>query len=261
MTELSQDKIIIDMTSGQIRVLDSSGEKACAIGSPEAFAAISRAWLRSGWDNKYVYSFTWMGRPIIQLPEDMMRIQEVIHAVGPTVIVETGVAHGGSLIYYATLCKAMERGRVIGIDIDIRPHNRAAIEEHPLSPFITLIEGNSIDPAIISKVKAQVEGEKRVLVLLDSCHSKEHVLAELNAYALLVSPGSYIVAMDGIMQELAGAPRSQTDWTWNNPCGAAVEFLKQNPHFCIEEPMFRFNEGNITQRVTYWPSAFLKRLQ
>jgi cephalosporin hydroxylase len=248
------------MGSGEVRVTGAAGETVCAIGSPEAFAIISRAWLRSGWDNKYVYGFTWMGRPIIQLPEDMVRIQEVIHAVRPEVIIETGVAHGGSLVYYASLCKGMERGRVIGIDIEIRPHNRVAIEEHPLSSFITLIEGSSIDPAIIAEVKAQTGAAKSVLVLLDSCHSKEHVLAELNAYSPLVSPGSYIVAMDGIMQDLAGAPRSQPDWTWNNPCGAAAEFVKENPHFRVEEPGYLFNEGNITQRVTYWPSAFLRRL-
>lgn len=260
MTKLSAEQITIDVESGQVRVRGATGETVCAIGSPEAFAVISRAWLRSGWDNKYVYSFTWLGRPIIQLPEDMIRIQEVIHSVRPEIIIETGVAHGGSLIYYASLCKAMEQGRVVGIDVEIRPHNRVAIEEHPLAPFITLIEGDSIDPAIIAKVKEQTRAAKSVLVLLDSCHSKKHVLAELNAYAPLVSPGSYILAMDGIMQDLAGAPRSRPDWTWNNPCAAAVEFVKENPHFRLEEPRFSFNEGNITERVTYWPSAFLRRL-
>jgi cephalosporin hydroxylase len=261
VTQPSEEKITIDMGNGQVRVMSSTGETSCAIGSPEGFAIISRAWLRSGWDNKYVYSFTWLGRPIIQLPEDMIRIQEVIHSVRPEVIIETGVAHGGSLVYYASLCKAMERGHVIGIDMEIRPHNRVAIEEHPLSPFITLIEGDSIDPAIVSKVKAQTGSAESVLVLLDSCHSKNHVLAELNAYAPLVSAGSYIVAMDGIMQDLAGAPRSQPDWGWNNPCSAAIEFVKENQHFRMEEPKFSFNEGNITQRITYWPSAFLKRVR
>jgi cephalosporin hydroxylase len=259
--EARERKIIIDTENGLVRVESTTGDAIHAIGTPEAFAAISRAWLRSGWDNKYVYSFTWMGRPIIQLPEDMIRIQEVIHSVRPALIVETGVAHGGSLIYYASLCKAMERGRVLGIDIEIRPHNRAAIEAHPLAPFVTLMEGSSIDPAIIAKVKAQTESEESVLVLLDSGHSKEHVLAELHAYAPLVSIGSYIVAMDGIMQELTGAPRSQPDWTWNNPCSAVAEFVTGNPDFVVEEPRFAFNEGNIIQRVTYWPSAFLRRLR
>jgi cephalosporin hydroxylase len=191
----------------------------------------------------------------------MIRIQEVIYSVRPELIVETGVAHGGSLIYYASLCKAMERGRVVGIDNEIRPANRAAIEKHLLSPYITLIAGSSIDSATIEKVKAETESAESVLVLLDSCHSKEHVLAELKAYAPMVSPGSYIVAMDGIMEEMAGAPRTRPDWTWNNPRQAALEFVKKNPAFRIEEPGLTFNESNITQRVTYWPSAFIKRLE
>src|SRR5215475_12958960 len=150
--------------------------------SPEAFALVSRAWLRCGWDTKYVYSFTWMGRPIIQLPDDLVRIQEVIYRVKPDVIIETGVAHGGSLIFYASLCKAMGHGRVIGVDIEIRPHNRKAIEAHELFPLITLIEGSSTDPNIVTMVKALVKPGEMVLVLLDSNHSKRHVLEELNCY-------------------------------------------------------------------------------
>ena len=260
MTERPDEKITIDLKSGEVRLADTSGEVACGIGTPEAFAAISRAWLRSGWDNKYVYSFTWLGRPIIQLPEDMIRIQEVIHSVRPELIIETGVAHGGSLVYYASLCKAMERGRVIGIDNDIRPANRTAIQNHLLFPYITLIEGSSTDPAIVDKVKAEADSAESVLVLLDSCHTKEHVLAELAAYAPLVTPGSYIVAMDGIMEEVAGAPRTKPDWSWNNPRQAAQEFAQNHAEFRIDEPRFLFNEGSITDRVTYWPGAFLKRL-
>jgi cephalosporin hydroxylase len=231
-----------------------------AIGSPEAFEAISNAWLRSGWDNKYVYSFSWFGRPIIQLPEDMMRLQEVIYSVQPDVIIETGVAHGGSLIFYASLCKAMDRGRVVGIDIEIRPHNRQAIESHALFPFITLIEGSSIEPDVVAQVKAEVREGETVLVLLDSCHTKEHVLAELNAYSMLVTKGSYIVAMDGIMEQLVGAPRTQPDWSWNNPRAAAEEFVGAHPAYIIEQPPIQFNEGNISKPVTYWPHGYIKRI-
>lgn len=261
MTESPEERITIDLKSGEVRLAGAAGETTCGIGTPEAFAAISRAWLRSGWDNKYVYAFTWLGRPIIQLPEDMIRIQEVIHSVRPELIIETGVAHGGSLIYYASLCKAMERGRVLGIDNEIRPPNRLAIEQHLLSPYITLIEGNSVDPAIVEKVKAEAASAESVLVLLDSCHTKEHVLAELAAYAPLVSPGSYIVAMDGIMGEVVGAPRTKPDWTWNNPREAALEFVRGDAGFQLEEPQFLFNEGSISNRVTYWPGAFIKRLR
>jgi cephalosporin hydroxylase len=252
--------IIID---GNKVIVSHSGDdrEEFDIGSPEAFRVLSRLWLRSGWDNKYVYSFTWLGRPIIQLPEDMIRLQEVIHAVQPDVIVETGVAHGGALVFYAGLCKTMDRGRVIGIDIEIRPHNRAAIETHPLSSLITLVEGNSIAPETVAEVTSQVQPSDTVIVFLDSCHEKQHVLEELRAYSTLVTPGSYIVAMDGIMEELTDAPRSSPDWSWNNPQQAALEFVAENPNFGIEEPPFAFNEGSVTERVTYWPSAFIKRLK
>jgi cephalosporin hydroxylase len=229
--------------------------------SHDAFALVTKAWLRVGWDTKYVYSFTWLGRPVIQLPDDLIRIQEVIFQVQPDVIIETGIAHGGSLIFYASLCKAMGKGRVIGVDIEIRPHNRQAIEAHFLSPYLTLIEGDSAAPEIVAQVQAHINPGDRVLILLDSNHSKAHVLAELNAYAPLVTPGSYIVATDGIMQDLVGAPRSQDDWSWNNPQQAALEFVSQNPDFVIEEPPLLFNEGETRQRVTYWPQAYIRRIQ
>ncbi len=252
---------MITIQNEKLAVLGEDGARLeYDIGSPEAFSILSRLWLRSGWDNKYLYTFTWLGRPIIQLPEDMIRIQEVIYHLRPDVIIETGVAHGGSLIFYASLCKAMNHGRVIGIDIEIRPQNRQAIEEHELFEYITLIEGSSIDPGIVGQVKAHVRPGESVIALLDSCHTKEHVVAELKAYSPLVTAGSYIVAMDGIMEEVAGAPRTQADWSWNNPKAAAIEFVGANPNFLIEEPAFVFNESNIANRVTYWPSAFIKRV-
>jgi cephalosporin hydroxylase len=151
------------------------------------------------------------------------------------------------------------RGRVIGIDVEIRSHNRSAIEAHALAKYITLIEGDAVAPPTVAAVHALVEPHERVLVILDSNHTKAHVLAELEAYGGLVSPGSYIVATDGIMERLAGAPRSQPDWSWNNPKGAASEFLVNHPEFEQVEPRFPFNEGEITERVTYWPGAFLRR--
>ena len=254
-------KIVIDLEKGQVTIEDGESGASYSIGTQKAFSAISQAWLRSGWDIKHVYSFTWMDRPIIQLPEDMIRLQEVIFSIKPDVIIETGIAHGGSLIFYATLCKAMEKGRVIGIDIEIRQHNRNAIESHPLFTFITLIEGNSVDSEIVDKVKSFVKPGEKVIVLLDSCHTKEHVLAELNAYSTLVTKGSYIVAMDGIMEQLVGAPRTEEDWIWNNPKRAALEFVEKNTDFVIDEPPFLFNEGEVSERVTYWPCGFIKRVR
>lgn len=245
----------------KIVVSNNGREENYNIGSREAFNIISNLWLRSGWDTKYVYSFTWMGRPIIQLPDDMFRVQEVIYSIKPDVIIETGIAHGGSLIFYASLCKAMDKGRVIGVDVEIRPHNRKAIEEHELFDYITLIEGSSIDEHIVDTVKSMVKPGESVFIMLDSNHSKAHVLAELNAYSDLVSIGSYIVAADGIMESLVGAPRSSEDWIWNNPKAAAEEFARTHDNFIIEEPEFPFNEGLITERVTYWPNAFLRRVK
>lgn len=253
--------IKIDMKNGRVIVEAEEGLLTYRMDTQEAFSIISQAWLRCGWDTKYVYSFTWLGRPMIQLPEDMFRIQEIIYRIKPEIIIETGVAHGGSLIFYASLCKSMHRGRVIGIDIAIRPHNRQAIEEHELFEYITLVEGSSIDENIFDKVKAMVKPNEQVIVVLDSNHSKQHVLAELNAYSELINIGSYIVACDGIMGTLVGALRSSNDWSWNNPKAAAEEFVRNHDNFIIEEPEFRFNEGLITKRVTYWPSAFLRRIK
>lgn len=253
--------IKIDLEKESVTVEKDGGSVEYGIGTPEAFAVISDAWIRAGWDNKYVYSFSWLGRPIIQLPEDIIRIQELIYAVKPDLIIETGVAHGGSLIFYASLCKALERGRVVGIDIEIRPHNRRAIEAHQLSPFITLIEGSSIDSATVESVRSLVRPGERVMVLLDSCHTREHVLGELEAYGPMVSRDSYIVAMDGIMERVAGAPRTGDDWEWNNPRRAALDFVSRHPDFMIEEPRIPFNEGSVSERVTYWPDGFIKRIR
>lgn len=254
-------KLTVNTDTAIVTVEDDVGHREYPLASPEAFAAVSEVWLRAGWDVKYVYSFTWLGRPMIQLPEDMIRLQEVIHRLQPDVIIETGIAHGGSLVFHASLCKAMGKGRVVGVDVEIRPHNRAAIEAHPLFDLITLIEGDSKAPETVDRVKATVRPEDRVLIFLDSNHSRNHVLAELDAYAGMVTPGSYIVVMDGIMERLVGAPRSNPDWAANNPRQAALEWVGRHPDFVIEEPPFAFNEGGVTGRVTYWPDAFVRRVR
>lgn len=229
--------------------------------SKEAFEVLKNLWLRAGWDTKYVYSFTWLGRPIIQLPDDIMRIQEVIYQVKPTLIIETGIAHGGSLIFYASLLKMLGKGRVVGVDIEIREHNKKAIENHEMYPLITLIEGSSIDAAIVSSVEKLINQDDVVLILLDSCHSKDHVLNELRLYSKFVSVGSYIVATDGIMQDVVGAPRTKEDWVWNNPLEAIKEFLKENDQFVLEDMKPIFNESLVNSSPTYWPNAWLKRVK
>ena len=252
--------ITIDYEAAQVHEGVGADRRSHPFSSPEAFRLVTKAWLRVGWDTKYVYGFTWLGRPIIQLPDDMIRLQEVIYRLKPDVIVETGIAHGGSLIYSASLCQMIGRGRVIGVDIEIRPQNREAVAAHPLAPYITMLEGSSTAPEVVGKVRDQIRPGETAIVLLDSCHTRDHVLAELEAYAPMVTPGSYIVAMDGIMQDVVGAPRTSPDWITNNPQTAVREFLAIHPEFTLEEPAFPFNEGEITDRVTYWPNAYLKRV-
>lgn len=253
-------KITIDTEDKTLVLNDSGVERNFDLYSKEAFEIISRQWVRLGWNQKYQYTFSWMGRPVIQLPEDMLRMQEVIFKIKPDVIVETGVAHGGSLIFYSSLCKAMEKGRVIGIDIEIRAHNREAIEAHPLSDRITLIEGSSTTPEIVEKVASLIRPNEVVLVILDSNHTYDHVMNELKAYAGLVSPGSYIVATDGIMLDLADVPRGMPGWETDNPTFAARDFLVDHPDFILEQPAWLFNESELTSNITHWPGAWLKRL-
>ena len=254
-------KLTIDSDTQRVTYEGPDGRKEAPLWSDAAFELITREWLRIGWNQKYPYTFSWMGRPIIQLPEDMVRTQEVIHQVQPDVIVETGVAHGGSLVFYASLCQAMGKGRVIGVDIEIRPHNRAAITAHPLAHRIALIEGSSTDARTVSQVTSMIKPGERVLVLLDSNHTYAHVAAELEAYAPLVSAGSYIVATDGIMLDLADAPRGRPEWRSDHPTRAASDFAARHPEFQLAQPAWPFSESTLKNNVTHWPGAWLRRLQ
>jgi len=250
----------IDTDAAVVEVTDGDGSRTVGFNDPEAFALVSRAWLRVGWDLKYVYRFSWLGRPIIQLPEDIVRLQELIFRVKPDVIVETGVAHGGSLVLFASVCQAIGHGHVVGVDVEIRAHNRDAIETHPLSGRITLIEGSSTEPATFARVRDAVEGAERLLVFLDSDHSSKHVLDELRLYGPLVSVGSYAVVADGIMRSLAGAPRTSPDWAWNNPLSAVEKFLAERDDFVREEMSPLFDESRVGADVTYLPGGVLRRV-
>lgn len=252
-------RLIIDTKTRQL-IQENNGESVSIdLYSRVAFELISHQCLKLGWNQKYTYTFSWMGRPVIQLPEDMIRIQEVIYKIKPEVILETGIAHGGSLVYYASLCKAMGTGRVIGVDIEIRPHNRKALEAHELSPLISLIEGSSVAPGIVRQVKSLVKEGESALVILDSCHSKQHVLHELEAYHDLVKAGSYMVVTDGIMADLYDVPRGNPVWAWDNPVAAAKEFLQKHPDFILEQPAWPFNESELCRNITHWPEAWLRR--
>jgi len=254
-------KITIDTDNQTLITQNGKETQEVSLFSKKAFEILSLEWVKVGWDQKYPYTFSWMGRPIIQLPEDMIRTQEVIYKIKPNKIIETGVAHGGSLIYYASLMKAFGiEGKVIGVDIEIRPHNKKAIAEHELSYYLHLIEGDSASTATLDKVKALVNPDDRVLVILDSNHSKDHVTKELEAYNSLVTPGSYIVATDGVMQWVHQSKRAKPDWVWDNPSTAAVDFVSKHKNFRIEQPEWPFNESQLRENITHWPSAWIKRL-
>lgn len=250
-------KIEIDTDSREI-VID--GNRKIPLYSDEGFAVVRDLWVKVGWSQKYNYTFTWFGAPIIQLPDDMIRYQEVVFDLKPDVIIETGVAHGGSLIYSASLLRLLGKGRVIGVDIEIRPHNRARVESHPLAGMIALIEGSSTAPEIVSQVKERIRPGDKVLVVLDSNHSYDHVTKELAAYSPLVSLGSYIVATDGVMRDLTETPRGHADWLTDNPANAAEDFARENASFVIEEPAWKFSESTVRGNVTHWPNAWLKRI-
>jgi cephalosporin hydroxylase len=252
-------KITIDTDKQTLSVSDQNQLQQLSLFSREAFEILSRQWLKVGWNENYHYTFSWQGLPVIQLPEDLIRIQEVIFQLKPDVIIETGIAYGGSLLYYASICKTLEKGRVIGIDIEISPETRQNLESHILAPFITMIEGNSIDGRTIKTVKKQIKKDKTVLVILDSKHSYKHVMHELKAYSKFVTPGSYIVATDGIMEDLQDTPGSGRFWYKDNPLRAAEDFAAENDNFSLKQPVWPFNKSNLTKNVTHWHSAWLKK--
>jgi cephalosporin hydroxylase len=253
-------KLILDTDAKTLIRQAGKSSETYPLYSREAFEILSREWVKVGWNQKYTYTFSWLGRPIIQLPEDMIRVQEAIYRIQPDWIVETGIAHGGSLIFYAGLCKIMGKGRVLGVDIDLRPHNRKALQAHELAKYIEVIDGSSIDPGVVEQVHSRVGRGASALVLLDSNHTKDHVLAELDAYYDLVTPNSYIVATDGIMADLSDVPRGKADWKTDNPLEAAREFAAGHPEFRLEIPSWPFNESELEQPVTHWPGAWLRRL-
>jgi cephalosporin hydroxylase len=206
--------------------------------------------------SQYSYNFSWMGRPIIQYPQDMIAMQEIIWEIKPDLIIETGIAHGGSLIYYASLLELIGEGEVLGIDIDIREHNRKEIEKHPLFKRIKMIEGSSISQEIVDKVKKLADGKQRILVCLDSNHTHEHVLRELELYAPFVTHGSYIVVFDTIVEDLPENYLPGRAWArGDNPKTAVWEFLKKNDHFTIDTDI----DNKLLISVA--PEGYLKRIK
>jgi cephalosporin hydroxylase len=234
--------------------------------------ALSLEWLTVASPLKYAYNFTWLGRPIIQVPQDVMAVQEVIWAVKPDLIIETGIAHGGSLVLSASLlalidyCEAAEAGKqmdpaypkrkVLGIDIDIRAHNRAAIDAHPMRSRIEMIQGSSVAAEVAEHVHAYAKGKERVLVALDSNHTHAHVLRELELYASLVTPGSYCMVFDTVIEDMPDDIFSNRPWGKGDNAKTAVwEFLKSHPEFEIDRSI------HDKLQITVAPDGYLKRMR
>ncbi|MCW5597316.1 MAG: cephalosporin hydroxylase family protein [Rhodocyclaceae bacterium] len=226
----------------------------------ESLKSDAADFMRSSIAGRYSYNFSWLGRPIIQYPQDMVAMQELIWSIQPDLIIETGIAHGGSLIFSASMlelnavCGGPGDALVLGVDIDIRPHNRQAIEAHPLFRRIGLIQGSSIADDVVAQVRARTAGKRRILVCLDSNHTHDHVLAELQAYAPLVSVGSYCVVFDTVVEDLPAELSSDRPWDpGNNPKTAVREYLKNHPEFEIDKAIER------KLQITVAPDGYLRR--
>ncbi|WP_135548936.1 cephalosporin hydroxylase family protein [Paenibacillus cymbidii] len=219
-----------------------------------AFHQLTSEWFQESCKRKYSYRFSWLGRPIIQYPQDVMAMQEIVWKVRPDLIVETGIAHGGSLIFHASLLELMGGdGQVIGIDIDIRQHNRAEIERHPMFKRIRLLEGSSTDPAVVQRIYDAAKGKERALVILDSHHTHAHVLQEMQLYSPLVGPGSYLIVMDTVVEHLPKAMFPDRPWgPGDNPKTAVHQFLRTNKRFVIDDEM------NRKLMITAAPDGYLK---
>jgi cephalosporin hydroxylase len=218
---------------------------------------LSNQWVETSMRKNYVYNFTWMGRPIIQYPEDIMALQEIIMDIKPDVIIETGIAHGGSIIFSASMLELLGGDRiVIGVDIDIREHNRIEIENHPMSKRIKMIEGSSIDRDIVNQIKDLSKNYSKIMVCLDSNHTHEHVLEELRLYSPFVSKDSYLVVLDTFVEDMPKNFFSNRPWdVGNNPKTAVWEFLKENSDFEIN------SEIDHKLLISVAPSGYLKRVK
>jgi len=218
--------------------------------------ALSLDWLMCVAENRYTYNFTWMGVPIIQFPQDIIAMQELIWRVKPDLIIETGIARGGSLIFYASMFELIGNGHVLGIDIDIRQHNREVIEAHPMFKRITMFEGSSVSDEMAERVREFAKDYNKILVVLDSNHTHEHVLRELELYAPLTSVDSYCVVFDTVVEDIPEGSFPDRPWDkGDNPKTAVWAYLKQDQRFEIDSDVHN------KIMVTVAPDGYLKRVR
>lgn len=241
------------MTGEKITLTKGNEVKTVDLYSEEGFQMMSDLWVKLSTQHRLMYQATWLGIPIIQLSEDIIMMQELIWKVKPDVIIECGIAHGGSGIFYSSLLELVGKGRVIGIDVEIRRHNRLTIESHPLSHRFTMIEGSSISEDTFNKVKQIVRDSKKIMVILDSNHSKEHVKKEIELYKELVTPGSYLVVMDGAQAFVSDIPNGKPEWVKDNPLSAIEDFLEETKEFEVDDTYTRL-------KVTANPKGYLRKL-
>lgn len=246
--------------SSQLEFNSEKARNISAAGKNQSLKRISRDFLYKTGPYKYTYNFTWLGRPIVQLPQDMIAMQELIWSLKPDLIVETGIAHGGSLIFYASILELIGKGLVLGVDIDIRKHNRKAIESHKLSRRIRMIQGSSVDKAIADKVFKFAASRKKVLVVLDSNHTHEHVLEELELYSPLLKKGGYIVVFDTVVEDMTTPPYNYKypgrPWgKGNNPKTAVRNFLRTHKEFEVDKSI----ESKLL--ITVAPDGYLRRIR
>ncbi len=232
------------------------GKNIQGLGDDSVLQQLGREFIIKTANYKYSYNFSWLGRPIIQFPQDMIAIQEILWEVRPDLVIETGIAHGGSLVFYASILDLIGKGEVLGIDIDIRKHNRLAIETHPMFRRISMIEGSSVAPDVIAQVHEIAKGHQRILVCLDSNHTHEHVLKELMFYSPFVTMDSYIVVFDTIIEDMPAESFPDRSWgKGNNPKTAVWEFLKSHDEFIIDKNV----ENKLL--ITVAPSGYLKKVK
>jgi cephalosporin hydroxylase len=229
-------------------------DNAAAMATTPALRELSRRWIVETAPYKYTYNFSWLGRPVIQFPQDLVAMQEIIWRVKPDLIVETGIAHGGSIVFYASILELVGgTGHVIGVDLEIRPHNRAAIEAHPMARRITMVEGSSVEEATLRRVRELARGCERVLVALDSNHTHGHVLRELELYSPLVTAGSYLVVFDTVVEDMPAEAFPHGRWgPGNNPMTAVREFLARTDRFVVDDDV----ENKLLISVA--PSGYLR---
>src|SRR5262249_36422233 len=241
-------------SAGATLTLDNHGERSTVdLYSREGLEMLHNLWVKAAAEHRLMYQPTWLGRPISQFPSDIVAIQELLWTVKPDAVIETGIAHGGSLILSASVLELIGKGKVIGIDVEIRPHNRAAIDAHPLKRRIELIEGSSVAPETLAAVGHAVADAKSVVVMLDSNHTRSHVLQELTLYAPPVTPGSYLIAHDGAQEWVCDTPSAKSSWKNNGPLDAIHEFLASNNEFAIDPAYTRLG-------ITSSPDGYLRRL-